>query len=143
MQIHTVISFGLATAVCGVAAKFGDDSARRVAVAFFLNWLGSLLAYSANAYTTEWEILALDVATLIYFAWVSIRWRRLWTVVASAFVAIIVASHVATMIDLRVTIDTFNVSVAIWSYGVLACIAFGTWASWRERHRSPVADGRP
>lgn len=143
MQIHTAISFGLATAVCGVAAKFGDDSARRVAVAFFLNWLGSLLAYSANAYTTEWEILALDVATLIYFAWVSIRWRRLWTVVASAFVAIIVASHVATMIDLRVTIDTFNVSVAIWSYGVLACIAFGTWTSWRERHRPPVADGRP
>lgn len=143
MQIHTLISFGLATAVCGVAAKVGDDSARRVAVVFFLNWLGSLLVYSANAYATEWEILALDIATLIYFAWVSIRWRRLWTVVASAFVAIIVASHVATMIDLRVTIDTFNVSVAIWSYGVLACIAFGAWTSWRERRRLDVAEGRP
>jgi hypothetical protein len=143
LQVHTLISFGLATAVCGVAAKVGDDSARRVAVVFFLNWLGSLLVYSANAYTTEWEILALDTATLAYFAWVSIRWRRLWTVVASAFMAIIVASHVATMIDLRVTIDTFNVSVAIWSYGVLGCIAFGTWTSWRERHRSPIADGRP
>lgn len=143
MQIHTLISFGLATAVCGVAAKVGDDSARRVAVVFFLNWLGSLLVYSANAYATEWEILALDIATLIYFVWVSIRWRRLWTVVASAFVAIIVASHVATMIDLRVTIDTFNVSVAIWSYGVLACIAFGTWTSWRERRRLDVAEGRP
>ena len=143
MQIHTVISFGLATVICGVAAKVGDDSARRIAVAFFLNWLGSLLAYRADAYNTEWQILALDVVTLIYFAWVSIRWRRLWTVIASAFVAITVASHVATMIDLRVTIDTFNVSVAIWSYGVLVCIAFGTWASWRERRPRRVAGGRP
>lgn len=142
MQIHTVISFGLATMVCGVAAKVGDDSARRIAIAFFLNWLGSLLAYRADAYSTEWEILALDVAALIYFAWVSIRWRRLWTVVATAFMAIIVASHVATMIDLRVTIDTFNVSVAIWSYGILVCIAFGTWAGWRQRRPLDAIDER-
>jgi hypothetical protein len=143
VQIHTLISLGLAAAVCGAAVKFGDDSARRIGGSFLLAWLGSLLAYRANAYSTEWEILAIDVALLIYFAWVSIRWRRLWTLPASAFMAIIVASHVATMIDLRVTIDTFNVSVAIWSYGILACIAFGTGAGWRERRRLNAAEERP
>ena len=143
LQIHTVISLGLATVICGVAVKVGDDSTRRIAVAFFLNWLGSLLAYRADAYNIELEILALDVAALIYFVWVSMRWRRLWTVLASAFVAITVGSHVATMIDLRVTIDTFNVSVAIWSYAILACIAFGAWTSWRERRQSRTTEDRP
>jgi hypothetical protein len=37
------------------------------------------------------------------------------------------------MIDLRVTLGTLVIGTAMWSYGVLACIAFGTWASWRER----------
>lgn len=135
MQLHTLISLGLATAVCGVAVRFGDHSARRIGAAFFANWVGSLLVYRINDYHTDLEMLAIDLATLIFFVWVSMRWRRIWTLVASAFMAIIVASHVATMIDLRVMINTFNLGMAIWSYGILLCIAFGTWAGWRESRR--------
>ena len=64
--------------------------------------------------------------------------RRIWTIIASAFLAIIVASQVAVVIDLRVTLGTLLISMAMWSYGVLACIAFGTWASWRARRAGPV-----
>jgi predicted anti-sigma-YlaC factor YlaD len=140
VQLHTLISLGVAVAVAGAAVKFGDYSARRIGAAVLVAWLGSQLLDSSNAYKTDLAMLALDAATLVYFVWISIRSRRLWTVIASAFMAIIVASHVATTIDLRVTIDTFKVSMAIWSYGILLCLVFGTWAGWRERRRAASQD---
>ncbi|EJL33694.1 hypothetical protein PMI01_01999 [Caulobacter sp. AP07] len=143
MQLHTLISLGVAVAVAGAAVKFGDYSARRIGAAVLVAWLGSQLLDSSNAYKTDLAMLALDAATLVYFIWISIRSRRLWTVIASAFMAIIVASHVATAIDLRVTIDTFKVSMAIWSYGILLCLVFGTWAGWRERRRAAASQDRP
>lgn len=143
MQLHTLISLGVAVAVAGAAVKFGDYSARRIGAAVLVAWLGSQLLDSNNAYKTDLAMLALDAATLVYFVWISIRSRRLWTVIASAFMAIIVASHVATTIDLRVTIDTFKVSMAIWSYGILLCLAFGTWSGWRERRRAAASQDRP
>ncbi len=136
LQIHTLFSLGLATVVCGAAIGFGDYSARRIGLAAGLAWAGSLLVHGNDAYNVDLAIMAIDTATLVYFGFISIRARRLWTIIASAFQAIVVASHVATTIDLRVTLGTFYMSMAMWSYGILACIAFGTWAGWRANRRA-------
>jgi len=133
VQIHTLVSLILAVLVCGLAMWRGDRSARWVGAAFLADWLGSLLVYRRDPYNADYGILAIDVVTLVVFVWISMRTRRIWTIVASAFMAIIVASHVAVMIDLRVTLGTLFIGMAMWSYGVLACIAFGTWAAWREQ----------
>lgn len=133
MQTHTIISLILASLVCGVAMWRGDQSARWIGAAFITSWVGSLLVHSGDERSADYGVLAIDVVTLAVFVWISMRTRRLWTIVASAFLMIIVASHVAVMIDLRVTINTLKASMAIWSYGVLACIAFGTWAAVRRR----------
>jgi hypothetical protein len=137
VQTHTLISLILAILVCAVAMWRGDKSARWIGAAFLANWVGSLLVHNRNDLAADYGVLAIDVVTLAVFVWISVRVRRLWTIVASAFLAIIVASHVAVMIDLRVTINTLKVSLAIWSYGVLACIAFGTWAAARRRDHAP------
>ncbi len=138
LQIHTLISLLVAVLICGLAMWRGDVAARWTGAVSLANWLGSLLAYRRDAYNADYGILAIDVATLIVFVWISVRTRRIWTVVASAFLTIIVASQVAVVIDLRVTLGTLLISMAVWSYGVLACIAFGTWASWRARRSGPV-----
>lgn len=137
MQIHTIISLILAILVCGLATWRGDLSARWIGAAFLANWLGSLLIHQPDVHNADYGVLVIDVVTLGIFVWISMRTRRLWTIVASAFLAIIVASHVAVMIDLRVTINTLKASMAIWSYGILACIAFGTWAALRRRDHAP------
>ncbi|WP_029910351.1 hypothetical protein [Caulobacter sp. UNC358MFTsu5.1] len=137
MQIHAVISLILAILVCGLAMWRGDRSARWIGTAFLADWLGSLLVYRPHVQSADYGVLMIDIVTLAAFVWISMRTRRLWTIVASAFMAIIVASHVAVMIDLRVTINTLKASMAIWSYGVLACIAFGTWAGWRRQGHAP------
>ena len=137
MQIHTIISLILAVLVCGLAMWRGDRSARWIGAAFLADWLGSLLVHRQQVHSADYGVLALDVVTLAAFVWISMRTRRLWTIVASALMAIIVASHVAVMIDFRVTINTLKASMAIWSYGVLACIAFGTWAGGPRPGHAP------
>lgn len=136
MQLHTLISLILAILVCGLAMWRGDRAARWVGAAFLASWVGSMLVYRRDPYHADYGILAIDAVTLMVFAWISMRTRRIWTIIASAFMAIIVASHVAVMIDLRVTLGTLFIGMAMWSYGVLACIAFGTWASRRGHARS-------
>lgn len=133
MQLHTFLSLCLAILVCGLAMWRGDRAARWVGAAFLASWVGSLLVYRHDSRNADYGMLAVDVLTLIAFIWISMRTRRIWTLVAAAFMALIVASHLAVMIDLRVTLGTLWISMAMWSYGVLACIAFGTWAAWRDR----------
>jgi hypothetical protein len=133
VQIHTIVSLILAVLTCGLAMWRGDKPARWTGAAFLAAWVGSLIVYRRDSVSADYGVLAIDVATLAAFVWISIATRRIWTILASAFVALIVASHIATMIDLRVTLDTLWMSMALWSYGVLACIAFGTWTARRER----------
>jgi len=138
LQIHSLISLLIATVVCGLAMWRGDQPARWSGAVFLASWLGSLLVNSGDAYNADYGILAIDILALGIFVWISIRSRRIWTVIASAFVIIIVASHIAVMIDLRVSLNPLRVSMTIWSSGVLACIGFGSWAGWRARRRHAV-----
>jgi hypothetical protein len=134
-----MISLGLAVATTGTALKFGDFGARRIGGALLVSWIASLMVNIGGVGQTGWAMFGVDCATLIYFAWISLRTRRLWTILATAFMLLIVASHVATAIDFRLAIDTFRLSMALWSYGILACIAFGTWSG--RRASSPTAAG--
>ncbi len=136
MQIHTLVSLIVAVLVCGLAMWRGDQPARWIGATLLASWLGSLLVNRHDAYNADYGILAIDVLTLAIVVWISMRSRRIWTIIASAFLTIIVASHIAVMIDLRVSLNTLRISMAIWSYGVLACIAFGTWAACREQRHA-------
>lgn len=138
LQLHTIISLGLAVGTTGLALKYGDQAARKMGCAFLASWVTSLAVNNASTRDTGLAMFCVDSATLVYFAWVSLRSRRIWTVVAAAFMTLIVASHVATAIDFRLAINTFRLSMALWSYGILFCICFGTWSSWRERSRTPA-----
>ena len=135
LQLHTFISLIMAVLICGMAMWRGDQAARWAGAVCLAGWLGSILVYQGNRYNADYGVLAVDIASLFGFVWISVKMRRIWTVILSAFMALIVASHVAVMIDLRVTIGTMAAGMAMWSYGVLACVAFGTWAGWRDGRR--------
>lgn len=138
LQLHTFISLVMAILICGVAMWRGDRAARWVGAVCLAGWLGSILVYRGNAYNADYGVLAIDAVSLVAFVWISMRTRRIWTVIVSAITALMVASHISVMIDLRVTLGTLIIGTAMWSYGVLACIAFGTWAGWRESRRQRV-----
>jgi hypothetical protein len=133
-----MISLGVAVGTTGLAFKFGDQTARRFGGAFLASWAASLAVSYVSPLGKQPTIFCIDSATLIYFVWASLRSRRIWTMVASAFMTLIVASHVATAIDFRVAINTFKLSMALWSYGILACVGFGTWSSRPQGSRASV-----
>lgn len=138
-----MISLGLAVGTTGFAVKSGDRTARRFGLAFLAAWVGSLVVSKLHLPGgATLAIFCIDSATLIYFTRTSLGSRRLWTAVATALMLLIVASHVATAIDFRVTLDTFRLSMALWSYGILACIGFGAWSSRREPSRTLVLAAR-
>lgn len=139
--LHTYISLGLAILTCGLAVWRGDFSARWTGGIFLASWIASILVYRRDPYHADMGLLVVDALSLAGFVWVSLRGRKLWTLAACACEAVIVASHLALIIDLRVTMGTFILSMAMWSYGILLCIAFGTWAGWRTRR--PVAASEP
>ena len=137
--LHMYISLGLAILTCGLAVGLGDTSARRIGAIFLTSWIVSIVVYRHDPYHADMGLLIVDSLSLAGFVWVSLSGRKLWTLAACACEAVIVASHLALIIDLRVTMGTFILSMAMWSYGILLCIAFGTWAGWRARRRATAA----
>lgn len=134
-MLQIIISLGLAVLVCGLALRFGDSPARRIGAAILLAWFASLLVYRNSPRFADIGVMVVDGLVAVFFVWESLRSRRLWTVVVAAFQLLALASHLATVIDHRVTINTYKLSLAVWSYGILAMLAVAVWRHWREQRR--------
>ncbi len=134
-MLQIIISLGLAVLVCGLALRFGDSPARRIGAAILLAWFASLLVYRNSPRFADIGVMVVDGLVAVFFVWESLRSRRLWTVVIAAFQLLALASHLATVIDHRVTINTYKLSLAVWSYGILVMLAVAVWRHWREQRR--------
>lgn len=128
------VSLVIVAFVAGWSAWVGDYATRRIAIAVLAGWFATLgLAVILPWRLAWWPLFGVDLAVLTYFFWISLRTRLLWTAAAAALQAVVVASHLATVIDLRVTLNTFRLGAAVWSYGILACVATGAVLSVRRR----------
>jgi hypothetical protein len=134
--IQALISFAVAIAVCGMAIRFGDKPAQRVGMITLGGWIVSLIVFRNSARFADAGLMLVDGVVAALFVWVSLSSRRLWTVVVAAFQMLGVASHLATVIDHRVTINTYKVSLAVWSYGILVVLGLAVWRHWREQRRA-------
>lgn len=130
--IQAIISLGVAIVVCGLAVRFGDPPARRVGAVMLLGWIVSLLVYRDNSRFADGGLMLIDCLVAVFFVWESVRSRRLWTVAVAAFQLLALASHLATVIDHRVTINTYKLSLAVWSHAILLVLAWAVWRQWRQ-----------
>lgn len=135
-MIQALISFGVAIVVCGLAIRFGDKPARRIGAIMLGGWVVSLIVFKNSPRFADTGLMLIDGAVAVLFVWVSLSSRRLWTVVVSAFQLLAMASHLATVIDHRVTINTYKLSLAVWSYGILLVLAVAVWRHWRDQRRT-------
>jgi hypothetical protein len=51
----------------------------------------------------------------------------------AAFQLLTTATHVAVMIDLRIWVYAYLTAYLVWSYALLAALAWGGVLAWRER----------
>ncbi|WP_332640385.1 hypothetical protein [Brevundimonas sp.] len=129
-QVGTAISLVVVT----FAFLKGDEPERVGAGAFALGLLASLLLQDDGRLSgPQWGVMSVDVVMLGVYAALAWKSRRSWPVWAGALQALIVMSHLLTVVDLRPPLAAFYAVINLASYGILLAIAAGTAQAWRDR----------
>ena len=121
-------------ATCAFALLKGDEPERIGGSVFALIWFASILVQSdGDLHSVQWGIFYLDLVLLAVFAGLVWKSRRAWTVWASAFQLLTVMGHIMNMTDLRPSIAAFYAVNNLAAYGIMACLAAGTFWAWQDR----------
>lgn len=129
-QIGAVFVIG----ICVFAFLKGDDPERIGAGAYSIGWLASLLTqYTLHIEIAQYGILALDIAMLGVLAALTWKSRRAWPIWAAALQLVSVMSNALVIIDPRTPFASLLTVLNLTGYGVLICIAVGTFWAWQER----------
>ena len=127
--------FALATIVCAAAALWGGRTARVVAATFWIAWVLSLVVGPHGPYRPGLLIVLIDVVVLFIFVGVSLKTRRVWTVVAAACQLDDVASHLAGRL-LHYGLFSSITATGIWGgYAIIACLLAGILTHRRDLRR--------
>ena len=129
-QIGTAVSL----AVVAFAFLKGDEPERVGAGAFALALLASLLLQDDGRLSgPQWGLMIIDTVMLGVYAALAWKSRRSWPVWAGALQALIVMSHLLTVVDLRPPLAAFYAVMNLANYGILLALALGTFRSWQDR----------
>jgi hypothetical protein len=124
----------LMAAVCLFAAWPGARPQRWAAAVVLVAWMGSAaLQDRDDLINPQYAIFALDVVAAAVFVTMALAWRRGWLMAMAAFQLLTTATHVAVMIDLRIWVYAYLTAYLVWSYALLAALAWGGVQAWRER----------
>ena len=137
------ISLCIALLVCGLAIWKGDRWIRFVAIVYVIGWIATPFVALRDPLRPEWGVMVIDVAVMVLLVWASLRSRRLWSLFAAACQMMCVASHLVSIIDLRIYIATLIAGLGLLSYGVLLALLAGTLLGLRERRTADDQTDRP
>ena len=138
-QVGAVVWLG----VCAFALLKGDWPERFTAGALVIAWLATLAVHRETVLTSvPIPVMLIDVILLVLLIGLSWRTDRTWPVWAAAFQSIIVLVHIVTLVDIRIRAIAYLSAQTVGSYGLLICLAIGTFWAWqtREAIRSPEED---
>lgn len=132
--LSSQIGFGIAVLVVAFAFLKGDEPERIGGGAYMLALFASLLIQDKGEHaSTQWGLMALDTVMLAVYAALAWKSRRSWPVWVCALQAVIVMSHLLTVVDIRPALAAFYAVINLASYGVLLSLAVGTFWAWQER----------
>jgi hypothetical protein len=135
--LQSQITALLALGVCGLAVWKGDRPERLGGLAAAITWVASAAAQDwPRADGPEYGIMAVDLAYLVFSLWLGLSSGRLWALCVAAFQLLIVLTHVATIIDLRIGQFGFFSAYFIWSYLIIVALGVGTLQAMRRRRTS-------
>ncbi|MBX3480336.1 MAG: hypothetical protein KF842_08040 [Caulobacter sp.] len=144
--IILALAGGLAMVLaCGYAIVRGDRPARWCGILVACAWIGSfLLQDRQHNHAPQYAVAGLDVLLSLAFLALTLRFRRLWLVVASASQLLTAATHVAFVLDPRILALGFMTAYYVWSYITLIALVWGSIQAVRARravdnsHRTSV-----
>lgn len=134
--LHTQLGGVLWLGVCALAVWKGGRPERLAGLALGAGWLASLAAQAGSGGPVYWPIAAIDVILLLALAGLAWKSPRGWPAWAALFQLVLVASHLAMAVDLRISPRGYVTVLNGAAYAVLACLAFGVLQTWRARARA-------
>lgn len=112
-------------AVCAVAVWRGRDLERLAAGAELATWALTLLVFKSRSESTQWAVLAIDVALFAVLLWIALRSTRYWPLLAAGFQLLALITHFAHAVDAVVSGWAYLTAILIWNYLTLFAIGYG------------------
>jgi hypothetical protein len=138
-----IISALIALLVCTFAFWKGERPERLTAAAVLLGWFSTPLVQDAQVMDPEWGMFWIDVALLIFLCVMVALYRRLWLACAIACELLLVASHLAMLIDRRINMNSYLAGMAVWSFALLLALLLGTLRANARRGSARREAGTP
>lgn len=128
--------------VSAYALVRGGPAERYGAVMFLIAWLATTLVQKRTFDGIEWGIVFVDTLLLIGFVILCLSARKVWTVLIAACQLNAVISHFVPLLAPKFNYVSYITVIAFWGgYGLLACLAVGTYSHQRElRLKRTVAE---
>jgi hypothetical protein len=89
----------IALTISGVAFWRGDPPLRLAAATLVVAWTLSALAGHRDRYGMNYPITIIDTNAALLFAWISTRWRLIWSAVLAALTIISIAIPFVALVD--------------------------------------------
>lgn len=134
-QIGAVIM----TLISAFAAWAGGRAQKVVALICFVAWIGSAAIQDRSYKHPQYATLVLDIALMIIFVILALRWRRPWLTGVATFQTLTMASHFAMILDPRIWPRASITAYLVWSYMVLVCLLWGGVEGLIDRRRAATA----
>ncbi|MDB5433245.1 MAG: hypothetical protein JWP35_4361 [Caulobacter sp.] len=133
MLFGMLLTFG----VGGAALWLGDRPARLMGGACIAAFLATLfLQDHRDHYYPQYAVAAVDTVLLVFVIYLAVVYRRDWLTAAGGFMMLVVTTHVAYMIDLRIAANIRATAANVWAYLTLLSLAWGTWKAWQRKTRA-------
>lgn len=123
------------TVVCLFTALGGGRTQRIAAGVLFLAWIASAALENREHSGPQYATFALDGLVLVIFCGLAALSRRHWMIWVAAFQLLTTATHLAPLLDPRIYSLAYATAYMIWSYLLLAALAWGGVEGWLERRR--------
>lgn len=134
-QIGAVIM----TLISAFAAWAGGRAQKVVALICFVAWIGSAAIQDRSYKHPQYATLVLDIALMIVFIILALRWRRPWLTGVAIFQTLTMASHFSMILDPRIWPKASITAYLVWSYMVLVCLLWGGVEGLIDRRRAATS----
>jgi hypothetical protein len=131
------IGAAIMVAVCLFVAWTGGRPQRVTAALVAFAWIASAGLQDRRYINPQYGWFVIDLAAMVAFAGLALRWRQTWQIWVAAFQTLTMGTHVAVLIDLRIWPLAYITAYLVWSYALLAALAWGGVEGLRERGRGP------
>lgn len=130
------VGYLVALAICGLAFWRGDRPLRLAAAVLIAAWALSPLISKGHRHGLDYPVTILDTNVALIFAWISMRWRRLWCAVLAALTIIVVLIPLVVAASRGILIYSHWLANTIVSALQLVVMLVAIWLTARARRRA-------